>query len=150
MAQKQKVALVTGSALNIGRQIALHLALEGYRVMTTARRSETDARETAPLVREAGSDADTHMADIADHAQAAALVDGTVRQFGRLDVLVNNASMRRQTRFAEMTSADWREILGATLDGAVCCAHAATPHIVTAGGASGASTRLRQRPACLV
>ena len=136
MAQEQKVALVTGSALNIGRQIALHLARDGYRVMTTARTSEANARETARMVREAGCDADTLMADIADHAQAAALVDTTVRRFGRLDVLVNNASMRRQTKFAEMTPGEWREILGATLDGAFYCAHTAAPHIVAAGGGS--------------
>jgi len=136
MAQEQKVALVTGSALNIGRQIALHLARDGYRVMTTARTSEANARETARMVREAGCDADTLMADIADHAQAAALVDTTVRRFGRLDVLVNNASMRRQTKFAEMTPGEWREILGATLDGAFYCTHAAAPHIVAAGGGS--------------
>ncbi|HVC63408.1 MAG TPA: SDR family oxidoreductase [Acetobacteraceae bacterium] len=134
MATGEKVALVTGSALNIGRQIALALARDGYRVMTTARNSETDARETARLVRDEGGEADTHMADISDHAQAAALVEATVRRFGRLDVLVNNASLRRQTKFAEMTPAEWREILGATLDGAFYCAHAAAPHIIAEGG----------------
>lgn len=133
---EQKVALVTGSALNIGRQIALALARDGYRIMTTARHSEADARETARLVRDAGGEADTHLADIADHAQAAALVDATVRRFGRLDVLVNNASMRRQTKFADITPSEWREILGATLDGAFYCAHAAAPHIIAAGGGS--------------
>ena len=105
MAEKSKVALVTGSALNIGRQIALALAAGGYRVMTTARNSETDARETARLVRDAGGEADTHMADISDPTQAAGLVAATVQRFGRLDVLVNNASLRRQTKFAEMTPA---------------------------------------------
>ena len=55
MADESKVALVTGSALNIGRAIALALAADGYRIMTTARQSETDARETARLAREAGS-----------------------------------------------------------------------------------------------
>jgi NAD(P)-dependent dehydrogenase (short-subunit alcohol dehydrogenase family) len=91
MADERKVALVTGSALNIGRAIALALAEDGFHIMTTARQSENDARETARLVREAGSDADTFMADISDHAQAKALVDATVARFGRLDVLVNNA-----------------------------------------------------------
>jgi NAD(P)-dependent dehydrogenase (short-subunit alcohol dehydrogenase family) len=110
MAQQQEVAPVTGNALNIGRQIALHLALEDHRVMTTPSRSKADARETARLVREAGSDVGTHMANIADHAQAVALVDPTVRRFGRPDVLVNNASERS-------------EILSATLDGAFYRGH---------------------------
>ena len=134
MTDERKVALVTGSALNIGRAIALALAADGYRIMTTARHSEADARETARLVCEAGSDADTHMADISDHRQATELVEATVRRFGRLDVLVNNASSRRQTKFAEMTAEEWREIMGATLDGAFYCAHAAAPHIIAAGG----------------
>ncbi len=134
MNQTEKVALVTGSALNIGRAIALELAGMGFRVMTTARTSETEARETARLVQEAGQDADTHMADIADHTQAVGLVEATVRRFGRLDVLVNNASIRRQTPFLEMAPTEWREILGATLDGAFYCAHAAAPHIIAAGG----------------
>jgi 3-oxoacyl-[acyl-carrier protein] reductase len=134
MADERKVALVTGSALNIGRAIALALAGDGFRIMTTARRSEADARETARLVREAGSDADTHMADISDHAQAKALVEATVRRFGRLDVLVNNASVRRQTKLADMTPEEWREIMGTTIDGAFYCAHSAAPHIIAAGG----------------
>jgi 3-oxoacyl-[acyl-carrier protein] reductase len=131
---ERKVALVTGSALNIGRAIALALASDGFRIMTTARQSETDARETAKLVRDAGSDADTFLADISDHEQATALVEATVARFGRLDVLVNNASIRRQTKFAEMTPEEWREIMGTTIDGAFYCAHAAAPHIIAAGG----------------
>ena len=134
MTDEGKVALVTGSALNIGRAICLALASDGFRIMTTARQSETDARETARLVRDAGSDADTHMADISDHAQARGLVEATVQRFGRLDVLVNNASIRRQTKFAEMTPEEWREIMGTTIDGAFYCAHAAAPHIIAAGG----------------
>ena len=134
MTDETKVALVTGSALNIGRAICLALAADGYRIMTTARQSETDARETARLVREAGSDADTHLADISDPDGAAGLVAATVARFGRLDVLVNNASIRRQTPFLEMTAAEWREIMGTTIDGAFYCAHAAAPHIIAAGG----------------
>ena len=134
MTDAAKVALVTGSALNIGRAIALALAADGFRIMTTARQSEADARETARLVRDAGSDADTHMADISDHAQAKGLIEATVQRFGRLDVLVNNASIRRQTKLADMTPEEWREIMGATHAGAFYCAHAAVPHIIAAGG----------------
>ena len=134
MTDERKVALVTGSALNIGRAIAVALAADGFRVMTTARNSEADAKETARLVREAGSEADTHLADISDPGSARSLVDATVARFGRLDVLVNNASIRRQTPFLDLTPAEWREIMGTTIDGAFYCAHAAAPHIIAAGG----------------
>ncbi len=134
MTDESKVALVTGSAMNIGRAICLHLARDGFRVMVTARQSQADCEETVRLVREAGGEADMHLADISDDTQAAALVEATVARFGRLDVLVNNASIRRQTKFADMTPAEWREIMGTTIDGAFYCAHAAAPHIVAAGG----------------
>ena len=131
-----KVAVVTGSALNIGRQIVLALARDGYRVMVTARRSEADCAETARLVHEAGGEADVHLADISDPSQARGLIDAAVRRFGRLDVMVNNASVRRQTPLAEIMPEEWREILGTTLDGAFYCAQAAAPHIIAAGGGS--------------
>jgi 3-oxoacyl-[acyl-carrier protein] reductase len=131
-----KVAVVTGSAMNIGRAIALALARDGHRIMVTARSSAADCEHTAALIAEAGGEAAVHLADISDAAQASGLIDAAVRRFGRLDVLVNNASVRRQTKFADLTSNEWREILGATLDGAFYCAHAAAPHIAAAGGGS--------------
>jgi 3-oxoacyl-[acyl-carrier protein] reductase len=130
------VAIVTGSALNIGRAIALHLARDGFRVVVTARQAEHDATETARLVRDAGGEAVVHMADITDPAQARGLVAASVKHFGQLNVLVNNASVRRQTKFADMTPEEWREIMSATLDGAFYCAHAAAPQIAAAGGGS--------------
>jgi 3-oxoacyl-[acyl-carrier protein] reductase len=131
-----KVAIVTGSALNIGRAIALHLARENFRVLVTARQAEHDTAETARLVRDAGGEAAVHMADISDPAQARGLVDAAISRFGRLDVLVNNASVRRQTKFSDMTPEEWREIMSATLGGAFYCAHAAAPHIAASGGGS--------------
>jgi 3-oxoacyl-[acyl-carrier protein] reductase len=136
MSDETKVAIVTGSALNIGRAIALHLARDGFSVVVTARQAEHDAEETARQVRDAGGAAMVHMADITDPAQTRGLVQAAVRHFGRLDVLVNNASVRRQTKFSEMTPEEWREIMGTTLDGAFYCAHAAAPHIAAAGGGS--------------
>lgn len=119
MEDHAKVALVTGSALNIGRQIALALARDGYRVMTTARNSAEDAHETARLVREEGGEADTHLADISDHAQAAGLVEATVRRFGRLDVLVNNAGIAPRVRadILEATEESFDELISVNLKG---------------------------------
>ncbi len=131
-----KSAIVTGSALNIGRAIALHLARDGFAVLVTARNSEADAHETARLVRENGGMAEVHMANIADPVQARGLIDAAVSAFGRLDVLVNNASVRRQTKFTDVSPEEWREIVGATLDGPFFCAQAAAPHIAAAGGGS--------------
>ena len=136
MTEQSKVALVTGSALNIGRATALALARDGYRVMVTARSSATDCARTAELIGEAGGEAAVHLADISDPQQVKGLIDAAIARFGRIDVLVNNASIRRQTKFSDLTVEEWREILGATLDGAFYCVHAAAPHILAAGGGS--------------
>ena len=136
MAEQPKVALVTGSALNIGRATALALVRDGYRIMVTARSSAADCERTAEMVIEAGGEAAVHLADISDAKQARGLVEAAVGRFGRLDVLVNNASIRRQTKFSDLTVEEWREILGATLDGAFYWVHAAAPHILAAGGGS--------------
>jgi 3-oxoacyl-[acyl-carrier protein] reductase len=136
MAEQHKVALVTGSALNIGRATALALARDGHRVMVTARSSAADCARTAEMIAEAGGEAGVHLADISDPQQARGLIEATVARFGRLDVLVNNASIRRQTKFSDLTVEEWREILGTTLDGAFYCVHAAVPHILAAGGGS--------------
>lgn len=131
-----KVALVTGSADNIGRGIALALARDGYRIMVTARASREGCEETARRVIGEGTDAAVHLADISDAAQARGLIAAAVERFGRLDALVNNASVRRQTKLADITVEEWRGILGSTLDGAFYCAQAAAPHIARAGGGS--------------
>ena len=131
-----RVAVVTGSALNIGRAIARALAADGFAVMVHARSSAEDCAETARLIVAAGGQADMHLADISDPDQARGLIAATVARFGRLDVLVNNASRRRQTPLAEITPAEWREILGTTLDGAFYCAQAAAVPIAASGGGS--------------
>ena len=133
---RDKVAIVTGSAMNIGRAIALHLARDGFRILVTARQAQHDAQDTARMVQEAGGQAVVHMADITDPAQAKGLIEAAMWHFGRLDVLVNNASVRRQTKFTDMTPEEWREIMSATLDGAFYCAHAAAGPIAKAGGGS--------------
>ena len=130
------VAVVTGSALNIGRAIARALAADGFAVMVHARSSAEDCAETARLIVAAGGQADVHLADISDPDQARGLIAATVARFGRLDVLVNNASRRRQTPLAEITPVEWREILGTTLDGAFYCAQAAAVPIAASGGGS--------------
>ncbi len=127
------VAVVTGSARNIGRAIALGLANGGAAVMVSARRSTREAEAVAEEIRQMGGRAAVAMADVGDPAAAAGLIRAAVDQFGRLDILVNNASVRREVDFAGLEYAEWREILATTLDGAYLCCRAALPHLVASG-----------------
>jgi 3-oxoacyl-[acyl-carrier protein] reductase len=131
-----RVAVVTGSARNIGRSIALALAAGGAAVMVNGRRAAADAEAVAEEIRGAGGRAAAYVADVGDPAAAAALVAAAVREFGRLDILVNNASVRREVDFASLEYAEWREIVSTTLDGAYLCSRASLPHLIASGAGS--------------
>ena len=128
-----KVGLVTGGARNIGRAIACALAAGGAAVMVNARASREEAETTARMIRSAGGRAALHFADVTDAAAVAALVEATVGEFGRLDLLVNNAAIRAETPFAEIRLEDWRRVLATVLDGAFLCTQACLPHLARTG-----------------
>jgi 3-oxoacyl-[acyl-carrier protein] reductase len=126
-----KVALVTGAARNIGRAIACSLAAGGAAVMVNARTSRAEADKTVEMI---GSSADLHLADVTKPAEVQALVEATLKRFGRLDFLVNNAAVRFETPFEKMRYEEWRQVLAIVLDGAFLCVQAALPHLIRAGG----------------
>jgi 3-oxoacyl-[acyl-carrier protein] reductase len=126
-------AVVTGSARNIGRAIAMELARAGAAVVVNAKSAASEAETVAGEIRDAGGRAIVRIADVADPEGARGLVTAAVEAFGRLDILVNNASVRREVDFASLDYAEWREILATTLDGAYLCCHAALPHLVSSG-----------------
>ena len=129
-----KVALVTGAARNIGRAIARSLAAGGAAVMVNARTSRAQGEETVAMIEQAGGKAALHIADVTDPVQVRALVEATVKRFGRLDVLVNNAAVRMETPFERITLEDWRRVIATVLDAAFLCSQACLPHLVKAGG----------------
>src|SRR5687767_23382 len=96
-----KVAIVTGSARNIGRAVALALAGEGAQVVVNARSSRDEIDEVAGTIRQAGGEAAAILADVSNPEQVDALFAETVRLYGRVDVLVNNAAVRREAPIAE-------------------------------------------------
>jgi 3-oxoacyl-[acyl-carrier protein] reductase len=124
-----QVALVTGGARNIGRAIARSLAAGGAAVMVNARTSRAQAEETVAMIEQAGGKAALHIADVTDPAQVRSLVEATVRRFGRLDTLVNNAAVRMESAFEEIKLADWRRVMASILDSAFLCSQACLPHL---------------------
>lgn len=131
-----RVAIVTGSARNIGRAIARALGDAGAAVVINAKSSAADADAVVREVREAGGQAVAKIADVGQPDEAASLIDAAIAAFGRLDILVNNAAVRREIDFERLDYREWRAITATILDGAYLCAHAAAPHLIAAGGGS--------------
>lgn len=139
------VAIVTGSARNIGRAIALQLAGSGAAVVVHAKSSREAVERTAAEITSNGGRALVHLADVTDPDQVDAMVAAAVERFGRLDILVNNAALRKNAPVTEISYADWREITASILDAAFLCARASVPHlgahgrgaIVNIGGVAG-------------
>jgi 3-oxoacyl-[acyl-carrier protein] reductase len=131
-----KVAVVTGGARNIGRAIARSLAAGGASVMVNANTSVREAEETARMITQAGGEATVFIADVTDAPAVGRMVGETIKRFGRIDMLVNNAAVRAETPFAQIALDEWRRVLSIVLDGAFICSQACLPHIVRAGGGS--------------
>ena len=130
------VAVVSGSARNIGRAIAHALADAGAAIVVNARSSAADADAVAHAIRDRGGRAIAKLADVGDPEAATTLIDAAIKEFGRLDILVNNAAVRREIDFDKLEYGEWRTIIATILDGAYLCSRAALPHLIAAGGGS--------------
>jgi 3-oxoacyl-[acyl-carrier protein] reductase len=128
-----KVAVVTGAGRNIGRAIALALAQGGAAVIVNARSNRKEVDDVVMEIRHTGGGALGVIGDVSDPDQGKAIADAALSHFGRIDILVNNAALRREQSFAEMDYAAWREILDVTLDGAFHCVKACLPALRQSG-----------------
>jgi NAD(P)-dependent dehydrogenase (short-subunit alcohol dehydrogenase family) len=128
-----KVALITGGK-RIGVVVASALAARGVDVALAYARSRTEAEQAAELVRAAGRRAVTLQADLSNPPACRLLVDAAAESLGRLDILVNMASVYVQRPFDDLTPADWSAVLDVDLRGAFLCAHAAVRHLRAQGG----------------
>ena len=127
MKLKGKVALVTGAAKRIGREIALALAGRGCHVAITYRSSRKEAGATAAAIRRKGVRAMAVEADLLDSDQVRQAVRSVESRFGRIDVLVNNASSFYPTPWATVTEAQWEDLIGTNLSGPWRFAQASAP-----------------------
>ena len=130
-----KAAIVTGAGRNIGRAIALKLARSGAGVVINARSNAKEADEVVRSIEALGGRAASVLGDVADPKVAEALAATALERFGRIDILVNNAALRREKSIIDMTYAEWREVMDVTLDSAFHCVKACLPALRKNGGA---------------
>jgi NAD(P)-dependent dehydrogenase (short-subunit alcohol dehydrogenase family) len=128
-----KVAIITGGK-RIGRVVAQALAARGANLVLSYRGSKKEADETVADVEKAGRRASTIVADVGKPDDCRAVIEHAATAFGRVDVLVNMASIYRSTPLASVTAEYWDTDLDVNLRSAFLCSHAALPHMRAAGG----------------
>ena len=122
-----QVALVTGAGKRLGRAVALRLASEGADVVVNYRNSKSGAEEVAGEIEERGRRALAVQGDVSQRADVVALFDSVEKEFGRLDIVVNNAGIFFSAKFEELTEEQWDHILNANLKSQFLCSQMAAP-----------------------
>lgn len=125
------VALVTGASSGIGAATARSLAAAGAAVTLAARRADR-LTQVAAEIKHAGGRALVHETDVTDQGQARGVVDATVREFGRLDVLINNAGVMLLGPIENAPVEEWERMVNLNMLGLLYTAHAALPHLLKA------------------
>lgn len=124
-----KVAIVTGGSRGLGRSIALKLAEEGCD-LTICARSEAALSDTADEIRALGARVLAKPMDVTATGAAEELVDATLAELGRVDILVNNVGGNRRGQVHETTDADWEEIMNLNFNSHLRCSRAVVPHML--------------------
>lgn len=134
-----KVVLVTGASSGLGEATALAFARQGARVVVAARRVGQGERVVQRIARECGGEAHFVATDVSRGNEVQALVEATLARFGRLDCAVNNAGIAgpRFTPVADVSEAQWDEVMGVNLKGVWLCMKHEIPALLASGGPEG-------------
>jgi 3-oxoacyl-[acyl-carrier protein] reductase len=119
-----RAAIVTGAVRGIGRATALKLARDGYQVVVNYRGDESEAAAVVDEITSAGGTALAIRADVTDADEAGGMIEQTINQFGRLDVLINNAGITRDTLMMRMKEEDFDAVVATNLKSVFICSKA--------------------------
>lgn len=129
-----RVAFVTGGARNIGAAISLELAAAGARVAINTRASRAQAEALAGRIVGDGGEAAVFTGDVSQPDAVRSMSEAIVARFGGIDLLVLNASVRRETPFLDIGWDEWHSLIAGTLDSAFLCTQACLPSMIERGG----------------
>ena len=128
-----RVALVTGAGRNIGRAMAKALAAGGAAVIVNVRSNKREAEQVVGEIVRDGGKAIAAVFDVADESAVTGGVTSAAKQLGRIDYLINNAALRQEKPFEDLSYKEWRDVLAVTLDGAFHCTKACLPYLKQSG-----------------
>ena len=126
----EHVALITGASRGIGKAVAIRLGLAGARVVVNYNSGKSEATEVVNIINANGGEAISLGADIRDEDQVLAMFQQIIKLWGRIDVLVNNAGIRKDKLLMRMTMAEWDSVIDTNLKGAYICSKSALAHMV--------------------
>jgi len=126
-----RTALVTGGSRGIGRAIALALAQEGADVAVNYVSSEAAAKQVVERIHKMGRTAILAQADVADFPDTYRMAQDVLKEFGHLDILINNAGINSDKTFVKMDHASWRKVLAINLDGVFNCTKVFIDQMIT-------------------
>ena len=131
---KEAVVVVTGASRGLGRAIAEEVGRDGAKVVVNYSRSKEPAEELVGRISENGGEALAVQADVSDPEQAQSLIESTMEEFNRIDVLVNNAGINVDRSLRKLSVEDWDKVIQVDLNSAFYTVHAALPHMIEQGG----------------
>ena len=131
-----KVALVTGAGRNIGKAIALAFAREGAAVVVNVRQNRAEADQVVGEVEKLGSRGLAIVADVGEREQVTEMADQALKEFDRIDIVVNNAAIRPGKPFLEISLEDWRRVMAVNSEAAFHLCQAAVPGMIQRGRGS--------------
>ena len=128
-----KTAIVTGASRGIGRAIAIALAKEGVKVIVNYNHSENEAKKVVNEIRRFGTKALAVKADVSKATEVKSLVEKTLEEFGRINILVNNAGIESLNKMVDITEEEWDHTMNTNAKGTFLCNQAVAIHMIESG-----------------
>ncbi|MCC0648040.1 elongation factor P 5-aminopentanone reductase [Clostridioides sp. ZZV15-6598] len=131
MNKNNKTVLVTGGSRGIGKAISKTFAKDGYNVLINFNKSENEAKELYTVLNEKGFSVKLFKANISNREEVENMIDYCIKEFGGLDVLINNAGISQDKLFTDITDEDWDNMMNINLKGSFYCSQTALKYMIS-------------------